>query len=136
MFFVRLPGRTFDMGSPPGERGRKPNEGPVHRVTLSPFLIAKYEVTQAQWKAVLDDNPSMFFGDDLPVEVSSEDSQRFCDGTGLSLPSEAQWEYACRAGRFWVKPDDCRSATRSGHNMSPDHRQRGFGFRPVYRIAW
>ncbi len=74
-------------------------EGPVHEVTLSSFLIAKYEVSQAEWKKVMGKNPSHSKGDTLPVEwVSWEDCQGFCTKTGLSLPTEAQWEYACRAG--------------------------------------
>ncbi len=97
--FVRLPGGKFDMGSPPAEQGRLSNEGPVHSVTLSPFLLAKYEVSQAEWKRVMGNNPSRFRGANLPVEmVSWEDCQRFCRKTGTSLPTAAQWEYACRAG--------------------------------------
>ncbi len=97
--FVKLPGGTFQMGSPASEAERHDDEGPVHEVTLSPFLIAKYEVTQAQWKRVMGTSPSYFKGDELPVEkVSWNDCQEFCKKTGLSLPTEAQWEYACRAG--------------------------------------
>ena len=74
-------------------------ESPQHDVTLSPFLIAKYEVNQAEWKKLMSMNPSSHQGDRLPVEVVSWlDCQRFCDLARLSLPTEAQWEYACRAG--------------------------------------
>jgi formylglycine-generating enzyme required for sulfatase activity len=98
--FVRLPGGKFSMGSPESEDGRRDDEGPVHEVTLSAFLIAKHQVTQAQWETVMGKNPSHFKqGGDYPVEtVSWEDCQEFCRKTGLRLPSEAQWEYACRAG--------------------------------------
>ncbi len=61
--------------------------------------MGKYEVTQAQWKSVMGNNPSVFKDDNRPVEnVSWNDCQEFCKKTGLQLPTEAQWEYACRAG--------------------------------------
>jgi len=115
--FVSLPGGTFLMGSPEDEKYRDKDDEPLHAVRLSPFLIAKYEVTQGQWEAVMGSNPSFFdglnnrWGDPvnppfdraaLPVEHVSWDDLNNADGflqrTGLSLPSEAQWEYACRAG--------------------------------------
>jgi formylglycine-generating enzyme required for sulfatase activity len=106
--FVLLPGGKFNMGSPADEPWRDGDEGPVHEVTLSPFLTAKYEVTQGQWKQVMGSNPSGFQGanvpagvnsDQLPVEtVSWDDIQQFEAKTGLGLPTEAQWEYAARAG--------------------------------------
>jgi len=63
--FVKLPGGTFQMGSPASEAERHDDEGPVHAVTLSSFLIAKHEVTQTQWKRVMGTSPSRFQGDDL-----------------------------------------------------------------------
>ena len=115
--FVKLPGGTFEMGSPEDEPNRGEEEGPVHTVTLSPFLIAKYEVTQSEYEAVMGVNPSRFDGSTniagepfvppldrgtLPVEeVSWNDLNApggFLSRTGLGLPSEAQWEYAARGG--------------------------------------
>jgi len=118
--FVLLPGGRFFMGSSEDERNRNSDEGPVHPVTLSPFLIAKYEVTQAEYAAVmeghpaLDPSPSEFPGDDQrPVERVSWDDLKAGDGflerTGLSLPSEAQWEYAARGETLTAFSfgDDC-----------------------------
>jgi formylglycine-generating enzyme required for sulfatase activity len=106
--FVRLPGGPFEMGSPAGETGHQTNESPVHTVSVSPFLIAKHEVTQAQYEAVmkghesLEPTPSFHKGPNLPVEQVAWTEIYLADGflarTGLSLPREAQWEYACRAG--------------------------------------
>jgi formylglycine-generating enzyme required for sulfatase activity len=106
MKFAWCPPGHFLMGSPVGEEEeRSPDETP-HRVTLTKgFYLGIHEVTQGQWKAVMGNNPSGFQGDDLPVEqVSWEDCQEFCaklarqDGKRYRLPTEAEWEYACRAG--------------------------------------
>ena len=109
--FECIPTEEFQMGSLAGESNRQVDEGPAHDVTLSPFLIAKYEVTQAEYEAVTGSNPSHFQGErvpagtdtaSLPVESVSWDELRAPDGflarTGLQLPTEAQWEYACRGG--------------------------------------
>jgi uncharacterized protein (TIGR02996 family) len=105
MVFTWLPPGSFLMGSPPDEEERESDET-QHRVTLSRgFWLGVYPVTQAQWVAVMGSNPSTFKGDGHPVEmVSWDDCQEFCrrlsgrDGQRYRLPSEAQWEYACRAG--------------------------------------
>jgi formylglycine-generating enzyme required for sulfatase activity len=100
-----IPPGTFLMGSPPNEPQRREDE-PQHGVTLTRgFYFAVQPVTQAQWKAVMGSNPSRFRGDQLPVEnVSWDDCLEFCarltrkDGPVYRLPTEAEWEYACRAG--------------------------------------
>ena len=120
---LELPAGTFPMGTRPDEPGRRDDEL-RHEVTLtSPFLLGKYEVTQSQWLAVMGTNPSEHVGDSLPVEnVSWHEAVQFCnrlsethgltpaytiDGDrvswdrkadGFRLPTEAEWEYACRAG--------------------------------------
>ncbi|MEA5619989.1 SUMF1/EgtB/PvdO family nonheme iron enzyme [Cronbergia sp. UHCC 0137] len=111
---VSIPGGTFIMGSPENEPERNSHESPQHQVTIKPFSMGKYPVTQAQWKAVaslakvkidLNPDPSHFKGGNRPVErVSWDDAQEFCarlskkTGKIYRLPSEAEWEYACRAG--------------------------------------
>jgi formylglycine-generating enzyme required for sulfatase activity len=102
MEFAYVPAGSFLMGSENG----KADEKPVHQVTFREgFYIGRYEVTQAQWQAVMGNNPSNFKGDNLPVEqVSWNDAQEFIrklnarsDGFTYRLPTEAEWEYACRA---------------------------------------
>ncbi|MUG95970.1 SUMF1/EgtB/PvdO family nonheme iron enzyme [Scytonema sp. UIC 10036] len=111
---VYIPGGRFLMGSPETEEGRDEDEGPQHEVTVQPFFMGKYPVTQKQWRVVaafpqvnreLDPDPSNFKGVNRPVEqVSWYDAIEFCDrlskytGKNYRLPSEAEWEYACRAG--------------------------------------
>ncbi|MDR3171682.1 MAG: SUMF1/EgtB/PvdO family nonheme iron enzyme [Treponema sp.] len=124
---VRINGGTFMMGSPASEAGRWDDEGPQHRVTVSSFFMGKYEVTQKEYQAVMGTNPSRFKGDNLPVEqVSWFEAVEYCNArsrkeglalaytisgsgdnrtvtwnrnaNGYRLPTEAEWEYACRAG--------------------------------------
>jgi formylglycine-generating enzyme required for sulfatase activity len=101
--FVQIPAGEFMMGAENGN----PAEKPVHRVRLGQaFEMGKTEVTQAQWEAVMGNNPSYFKGTNRPVEqVSWYDVQEFIerlnaldDGFAYRLPTEAEWEYACRAG--------------------------------------
>ena len=103
--FVLVAGGSFDMGCTREQRDCESDE-PVHWVTLSSYYIGQYEVTQAQWRAVMGDNPSYFEGcDQCPVEqVSWEEVQEFIrrlnQRTGLNyrLPTEAEWEFAARGG--------------------------------------
>jgi len=111
---VVIPGGSFMMGSPEDELERRNRENPQHLVNIQQFFMGKYPVTQEQWRAVaalpqvnreLEPDPSHFKGDKRPVEqVSWYDAVEFCDrltqhtGRPYSLPSEAEWEYACRAG--------------------------------------
>jgi len=103
---AHIPSGSFMMGSPSSEQNCDSDEKPQHRVAISRgFWMGKYEVTQAQWKSVMGYNPSRFKGDNLPVEeVSWNDVQDFINklnartGKRFRLPTEAEWEYVCRAG--------------------------------------
>lgn len=135
---VDVPGGTFLMGSPDTEAGRiKDNESPQHKVKILPFSMGIYPVTQSQWQAVatlpkvkydLTSNPSHFKGENRPVErVNWHEAMEFCQRlsimTGLfyRLPSEAEWEYACRAGTttpfYWGNRLD-RDKANFGDNIS------------------
>ncbi|MFC1607140.1 SUMF1/EgtB/PvdO family nonheme iron enzyme [Candidatus Latescibacterota bacterium] len=135
--FVTIPGGTFRMGDIQNY-GQRSNEKPVHDVTLSSFEMSIYEVTQGQYQSVIGTNPSYFkSGDDYPVEtVSWYDAVKYCnklsDAAGLErcynestwacdlsrngfrLPTEAEWEYACRAGT--------ETKFYTGNNLSSDGR--------------
>ncbi len=109
-----IPGGRFLMGSPEAEAARHADEGPQREISVGPFYLGRFTVTQAQWRVVarwpkvardLHPEPSRFKGEDRPVErVSWHDAVEFCQrlsrrtGREYGLPSEAQWEYACRAG--------------------------------------
>ncbi|WP_268964519.1 SUMF1/EgtB/PvdO family nonheme iron enzyme [Nostoc sp. CMAA1605] len=110
---VSIPGGSFTMGASKDESGTVEDERPQHLVTLKPFFLGKYPITQAQWREVanfpkikyeLESEPSYVRGDKLPVEcISWYEAQEFCarlsqkTGRVYRLPSEAEWEYACRA---------------------------------------
>jgi formylglycine-generating enzyme required for sulfatase activity len=111
---VSIRGGNFSMGSPALEKERSNDESPHHQVTVQPFWMGRYPITQAQWRTVaqfpklkrsMNPDPSYFKGDNRPVEqISWLDAVEFCKrlskktGKEYRLPSEAEWEYACRAG--------------------------------------
>ena len=111
MEFVLVPAGEFIMGSPESEKGREPSEGPQHRVRLTkPFYLAKYEITQGQWQAVMAASPwsrkrfTRSGSRNAAVYISWNDCQDLlkklnrAGASGFRLPTEAEWEYACRAG--------------------------------------
>jgi formylglycine-generating enzyme required for sulfatase activity len=107
MKFVLIPAGSFTMGADKHFENANDDETPTHRVTISqPFYLGKYEVTQEQWVAVMGENPSNFKGRNNPVEqVSWDDAQAFISKLNQKektdkyrLPTEAEWEYAARAG--------------------------------------
>lgn len=111
---VALPGGVFWMGSNEAEKERESHEQPQHSCTIKPFYMTRFPITQAQWRVIanlpnvqrsLNPDPSNFKGENQPVEqVSWHDAIEFCarltkaTGRNYRLPSEAEWEYACRAG--------------------------------------
>ncbi|MGL5061644.1 MAG: SUMF1/EgtB/PvdO family nonheme iron enzyme, partial [Microcoleus sp.] len=148
---VLIPGGTFMMGSPETESGGISNEKPQHSVTIKPFFMGKYPITQAQWQEVaafpkvnrdLELEPSHFKGADRPVEqVSWYDAVEFCDrlsqktGREYRLPTEAEWEYACRARTSTpfhfgetITPDvanyDCNYSYKSGPKAKGSYRKQ------------
>jgi formylglycine-generating enzyme required for sulfatase activity len=106
MKLVLIPAGKFTMGSPDNEQGRESNEGPQREVTISrPFFMGIYEVTQKQYEQIMGNKACGTMGDKYPMEsVSWDEAVEFCrkvsqkTGKTVKLPSEAQWEYACRAG--------------------------------------
>jgi len=155
---VRIPAGTFRMGSPESERGRSPDEGPAHEVTIPrDFWVGRTEVTQAQWRAVMGSVPSLGHGagDSYPVYYVSwndvagpggflERANASLAGPGLRLPTEAEWEYAARAGTstpFSFGDDESCSLAECGacalfnEHMWCSGSRTGYGSWPVGRKA-
>jgi formylglycine-generating enzyme required for sulfatase activity len=119
---VYIAGGTFQMGSADNEGDS--DERPRHQVTVKPFFMGKYPITQEQWQAVMGNNPSRFQGAKRPVEkVSWYDAVEFCSrlsqktGNTYRLPSEAEWEYACRG---CTCEDACATPFYFGETITPD----------------
>ncbi|BBM86847.1 bifunctional serine/threonine-protein kinase/formylglycine-generating enzyme family protein [Candidatus Uabimicrobium amorphum] len=134
MEFVLIPGGSFNMGS--NDSGVGVDEKPMHRVSVNSFLLAKHEVTQEVWRSVMGDNPSYFkdskFSDvkdnKLPMEnVSWTKSKSFCDRLGMRLPTEAEWEYACRAGT--------RSKYYWGNSMDGNYAWHSNSSRQTHKVG-
>jgi formylglycine-generating enzyme required for sulfatase activity len=146
---IEIPAGAFMMGSNDGDSDEKP----VHRVSMKAFSIGKYEVTQSQWREIMGDNPSYFkdCGNDCPVEnVSHRDVQRYIaklnarSGKNYRLPTEAEWEYACRAGgtQEYCGSDDADAVAwhdgNSGGKTHPAGRKRAnaWGLHDMSGNAW
>ncbi len=130
---VRIPAGYFEMGSPAHEHGHDPNEGPVRRIHISQaFYLGKYEITQAQYRAVMGRvEASDYHGDNYPMDsVPNPHALTFCQelsrltGLHVALPTEAQWEYACRAGthtRFYLGDSDADLARAAWYEGNTEH---------------
>ncbi len=139
MVLIKIPAGSFQMGTASTDHDWLSRSRPVHAVTfVQPFYMGKYEVTQAQWKAVMgtDNTPSHFSGDNRPVEkVSWNDALAFCQalstkvGFTIRLSSEAEWEYACKAGsgdaKFYFGNDDAQLGNYAWYDQNSSIGETG-----------
>jgi formylglycine-generating enzyme required for sulfatase activity len=161
---VRINGGTFTMGSPANEPKRNADEGPQRQVTVSSFYISRYVVTQKEYREIMGKNPSVFKGDNLPVEnISWFDAIEYCNrrsrneeltpvytisgswdkqtvtwnrnANGYRLPTEAEWEYACRAGTATVYNTGASISDNTGwYNANSGNTTHPVGEKPAN--AW
>jgi len=151
---IAIDDSSFEMGSKRTEEGREPDEEPVHQVNLDRFRIGKYEVTQSQYEIIMQKNPSIVKNRNLPVHnVSWNDAIEFCNslskftGKNYTLPTEAQWEYSCRAGqksRFCFGDAESELDNyawylrNSGENIHQGGKKKpnAFGIFDIYGNVW
>lgn len=133
MKLVLVPAGQFMMGSPADEAERRDDEGPQHRVRITrPFYLGAYEVTQDQFEKVMGSNPSRFQGPTRPVDsVTWNEAVEFCRRLGTSegrtyrLPTEAEWEYACRAGTATAFNSGRTLSFKTDANFNADYAYEG-----------
>jgi formylglycine-generating enzyme required for sulfatase activity len=139
---VFIPPGDFIFGSPETERERRASEVPARRVRMSHgYYLGRTEVTQRQWRAVMGSLPQQPPGDDLPVaQVSYRDAVRFCEqlsalaAVRVRLPTEAEWEYACRAGtttRYWSGDGEADLSRAGWYRGNSDDRAHPVGTKPA-----
>lgn len=116
--YVWIPAGTFQMGCSPGDGECESEERPAHTVTISKgFWMGQTEVTQAAYRRVMGTNPSYVDGDRLPVEsVTWDEANAYCTAVGMRLPTEAEWEYAARAGSTTPRHGDLDGIAWYGRN--------------------
>jgi formylglycine-generating enzyme required for sulfatase activity len=138
---LRVEAGSFRFGSPEDEAGRLPSESPIQKVTITrPFYLGKYPITQAQYQAVTGKPPVKPAGPQVAIDqLKYVDALAFCDalsqaaGIAIMLPSEAQWEYACRAGtitRFWSGDKEEDLAAVGWYRENSEMRAREVGQKP------
>jgi len=142
--YVWIPPGSFMMGCSPGDTECKPDERPAHEVVITKgFWLGQTPVTQAAYKRVAGSNPSHATADNLPVEQVTWDTARsYCQGAGGRLPTEAEWEYAARAGstgaRYGNLPEIAWYQRNSGGKTHPvgQKRPNAFGLYDMLGNVW